>query len=137
MYVCLWILFFLVVFFDLNIDNELGIFWNSILYDVDFYDLEVNFIDSLVVGKVGIGLLIMLIVLFYMLVNLVVGKYIILLLYVYIVYKGVVFFNEYYLNLFCFFRIKSNSILKYYNILLKKKFEYKKLDIVNLYVIMK
>lgn len=121
MYVCLWILFFLVVFFDLNIDNELGIFWNSILYDVDFYDLEVNFIDSLVVGKVGIGLLIMLIVLFYMLVNLVVGKYIILLLYVYIVYKGVVFFNEYYLNLFCFFRIKSNSILKYYNILLKKK----------------
>lgn len=77
MYVCLWILFFLVVFFDLNIDNELGIFWNSIIYDVDFYDLEVNFIDSLVVGKVGIGLLIMLIVLFYMLVNLVVGKYII------------------------------------------------------------
>lgn len=77
MYVCLWILFFLVVFFDLNIDNELGIFWNSILCDVDFYDLEVNFIDSLVVGKVGIGLLIMLIVLFYMLVSLVVGKYII------------------------------------------------------------
>lgn len=76
MYVCLWTLFFPVVFFDLNTDNELGIFRNSTLHDVDFYDLEVNFTDSLAVGKAGIGLSTMSTALFYMLANLVIGKYI-------------------------------------------------------------
>lgn len=75
MYVCLWTLFFPVVFFDLNTDNELGIFRNSTLHDVDFYDLEVNFTDSLAVGKAGIGLSTMSTALFYMLANLVIGKY--------------------------------------------------------------
>lgn len=67
-------LFFPVVFFDLNTDNELGIFRNSTLRDVDFYDLEVNFTDSLAVGKAGIGLSTMSTALFYMLASLVVGK---------------------------------------------------------------
>lgn len=69
-------MFFPVVFFDLNTDNELGIFRNSTIHDVDFYDLEVNFTDSLAVGKAGIGLSTILTALFYMLANLVVGKYI-------------------------------------------------------------
>lgn len=56
MYVYLLTLFFPVVFFDINTDNELGIFRKNTLRDDDFYDLEVNFTDSLAVGKAGIGL---------------------------------------------------------------------------------
>lgn len=49
-------MFFPVVFFDINTDNELGIFRKNTLRDDDFYDLEVNFTDSLAVGRAGIGL---------------------------------------------------------------------------------
>lgn len=52
----IYLVFFPVVFFDINTDNELGIFRKNTLRDDDFYDLEVNFTDSLAVGRAGIGL---------------------------------------------------------------------------------